>query len=188
MASSGPCESGRRGGSTMHFWNKLSTAALMRLTILASLNLVMGRVVGDWQTVLHPLFFLSILTIDLGLYALMVYSGTLNKTLIGMMLGGLAGVFGVIALAGSDPMAFGYGSPMEGVTRAIESLIDRTVWAFSSTPSRPPFRFDWDLRLAVAYIVSDLAGLILIAVGGMTARVLQARSERRSTPSPPPSS
>ncbi len=66
----------------MHL-NELSTAALMRRTILASLNLIMGRLVGSWVTLLHPLFFLSMVTIDLGLYALMVHSGTLNKTVIG---------------------------------------------------------------------------------------------------------
>ncbi len=98
----------------MHFWNKLSTAALMRLTILASLNLLMGRVVGDWETVLHPLFFLSILTIDLGLYALMVYSGTLNKTLIGMMLGGLVAVLGVIAYAGIGSVGLQLRRPVLG--------------------------------------------------------------------------
>ncbi len=124
----------------MHFWNKLSTAALMRLTILASLNLIMGRVVGNWQTVLHPLFFLTILTIDLGLYALMVYSGTLNKTLIGMMLGGLTAVIGAIAFAGSGPSSFSYGGPFLGVAQRLERSSTR-----SSEPSRtrpPPSHSD----------------------------------------------
>ena len=81
----------------MHFWNKLSTAALMRLTILASLNLLLGRLLAGWAFALHPLFFLTIVTLDLGLYSLMVYSGALNKTLIAMMLAGLAGVLAVVA-------------------------------------------------------------------------------------------
>src|SRR5436305_1661787 len=82
---------------TMHFWNKLTTAALMRLSILAALNLVLGRVVGRWDILLHPWFFLTIVTLNLGLYAIMVYTGSLNTTLIGMMLGGLAATLGTLA-------------------------------------------------------------------------------------------
>jgi hypothetical protein len=37
----------------MHFWNKLSTAALMRLTVLTSLNLIMLRLVGQWDILLQ---------------------------------------------------------------------------------------------------------------------------------------
>jgi hypothetical protein len=169
----------------MHFWNKLSIAALMRLTILASMNLIMGRVVGNWENMLHPLFFLSILTIDLGLYALMVYSGTLNKTLIGMMLGGLAGVLGLVAW---HPASFGYDSPLWEVSHRVESLIDAVIRRLSSTPPPVPFRFPWQWATAAGYIAVDLAGLVLIAAGGITARVLQARSPGRDIPAPPPSS
>jgi hypothetical protein len=80
----------------MHFWNKLSTAALMRLTVLASLNVIMLRLVRRWDILLHPWFFLSMVALDLGLYSVMVYSGTLNRTLIGMMLGGLAATLGTL--------------------------------------------------------------------------------------------
>jgi hypothetical protein len=169
----------------MHFWNKLSIAAMMRLTILASMNLIMGRVVGNWETMLHPLFFLSILTIDLGLYALMVYSGTLNKTLIGMMLGGLAGVLGLVA---SHPASFGYDSPLWEVSLRVESLIDAVIRRLSSTSPPVPFRFPWQWATAAGCITVDLAGLILIAAGGITARVLQASSPGRDTPAPRPSS
>lgn len=172
----------------MHFWNKLSIAALMRLTILASMNLIMGRVVGDWEIMLHPLFFLSILTIDLGLYALMVYSGTLNKTLIGMMLGGLAGVFAVIAFAGLGASAFTYyGGPFAGVAQLVEALINRVLRANSPSFSGPPFRIPWDWRSVVGYAVADLAGLIPIAVGGIAARVLQGRARRRDPATSPTS-
>ncbi len=168
----------------MHFWNKLSIAALMRLTILASMNLIMGRVVGNWETMLHPLFFLSILTIDLGLYALMVYSGTLNKTLIGMMLGGLAGVLGLVAW---HPESFGFGGPVWDVSRLVESLIDVVIRRLSSTPPPLPFRLPWQWARAAGFIALDLAGLVLIAAGGIAARVLQASSRRRD-PSASPTS
>ena len=52
--------------ANMHFWNKLSTAALMRLTILASLNLLMGRLVARLDILLHPWLFLSIITLNPG--------------------------------------------------------------------------------------------------------------------------
>ena len=47
----------RSGAVAMHL-NKLSTAALMRMTILASLNLLLGRFVG-YGWLLHPVLFLS---------------------------------------------------------------------------------------------------------------------------------
>ena len=47
------------------------------------------------------MFFLTIVTLNLGLYAVMVYSGIVNKTLIAMMLAGLAGVLAVIEYAGT---------------------------------------------------------------------------------------
>ena len=96
----------------MHFWNKLSTAALMRLTVLASLNLIMLRLVGRWEILLHPWFFLSMVTLDLGLYSVMVYSGALNKTLIGMMLGGLAATLGTLVYTGMGASAIANGGPL----------------------------------------------------------------------------
>src|SRR4029077_2674494 len=111
-------------GVTMHFWNKLSTAALMRLTILASLNLLLVRAVGSLETLLHPWFFLIVVTLNLGLYAVMVYSGTLNTTLIGMMLAGLAATVGTLAYAGMDPTSFMYGGPFARIGRWVESLLD----------------------------------------------------------------
>jgi hypothetical protein len=107
----------------MHFWNKLSTAALMRLTVLASLNLIMLRLVGRWDILLHPWFFLSMVTLDLGLYSVMVYSGTLNKTLIGMMLGGLAATLGTLVYTGMGASAFGVFciSPRKGIFQTLPS-------------------------------------------------------------------
>ena len=65
--------------ATMHFWNKLSTAALMRLTVLASLDVIMLRLVAQWDVLLHPWFFLSIVTLDLGLYSVIVFAAPLNR-------------------------------------------------------------------------------------------------------------
>src|SRR3954447_22267432 len=96
----------------MHLWNKLSTAALMRLTVLASLNLIMLRLVARWDILLHPWFFLSMVTVDLGLYSVMVYSGALNKTLIGMMLGGLAATLGTLMYTGMGASAIVNGGPL----------------------------------------------------------------------------
>jgi hypothetical protein len=173
----------------MHL-NKLSTAALMRLTVLASLNLIMGRLVGSWMILLHPLFFLTMVTLDLGLYALMVYSGTLNKTLIGMMLAGLAGVLLVIALAGADREAIGPGGPWADVTRWVDTLT-LGVKQFLSPDANgvAPFWSRWrryDHVLLFGYFVGDVLGLILIAAGGLLARALQAGSGRRDNPAPPP--
>jgi multisubunit Na+/H+ antiporter MnhC subunit len=173
----------------MHL-NKLSTAALMRLTILASLNLIMGRLVGSWMILLHPLFFLMMVTLDLGLYALMVYSGTLNKTLIGMMLAGLAGVLLTIAYGGAGADTFGWAGHWQDVTESVDSLILWIGQALSLDVDRStPFYVRWrgsDRVILCAYIIVDVLGLILIAAGGLSARALQARSRPRDNPAPPP--
>jgi hypothetical protein len=178
-----------QGGRTVHFWNKLSTAALMRLTILASMNLIMGRVVGGWLIMLHPLFFLTVLTIDLGLYALMVYSGTLNKTLIAMMLAGLAGVLAVIGYGGAEAPAFMYGGPFRDVGRYLGNKINEVLAMLPPTAyQRPPLRLAGDRLTLLAYLLVDIVGLAVIVAVGWVARALQAREGRRATPAPPRSS
>ncbi len=178
----------------MHFWNKLSTAALMRLTILASLNLLLGRLVGRWEVLLHPVFFLIIVTLNLGLYAVMVYTGTLNQTLIGMMLGGLAATLGIIAYTGISPSAFMYGGPsipirllVESIlTRALEALRDQAKPGRWQTPDLPEL-LTGEKMILIGYVVLDTAGLILIGAGGWLARHLRKRLERPgATTAPPP--
>jgi hypothetical protein len=167
----------------MHFWNKLSTGALMRLTILVSLNLLLGRLVGSWGLLLHPWFFLTVVTLNLGLYAVMVYSGTLNTTLIGMMLGGLAATLGTIAYAGIDPTAFMFGGPFGEIGRWVKSLVDGALEAYGG--SRLRLRYDW-LPL-IGYFVIDGAGLVAILGGGWLARRLRSRMERSQAMTAPPS-
>jgi hypothetical protein len=171
----------------MHL-NKLSTAALMRLSVLASLNLLLGRWVDYWL-MLHPLFFLIILTLNLGLYALMVYTGTLNKTLIAMMLAGLAGVLAVIAFSGAGASAFMYGGPFRQLAMRIEELVNATLKAFPRSGFEPPPKsFWWAHGLDIAYLVIDAVGLAIVLGSGLVARVLQARTVRREPPTAVPSS
>jgi hypothetical protein len=169
----------------MHFWNKLSTAALMRLSILAALNLVLARVVGSWDILLHPWFFLSIVTINLGLYAIMVYSGTLNTTLIGMMVGGLAATLGTLAYAGMDAIAFMYGGPFQYLGRLLEWLLNLFLQALpaSVSPGRP-VQLDHAL---LGYLVVDALGVVVILAGGALARHLQSRMQRGAGPTVRPS-
>jgi len=171
----------------MHFWNKLSTAALMRLTILASLNLLLVRIVGRWDILLHPWFFLSIVTLNLGLYAVMVYSGTLNTTLVGMMLGGLAATLGTIAYAGMGPTAFMYGGPFGELGRLVESLLNHALEALPATVYQGgPLgrRYNWWPLLG--YLVVDVFGLIAIVAGGWLARRLRPKLGRRNASTAPP--
>ena len=171
----------------MHFWNKLSTAALMRLTILAALNLLMIRLVGRWDILLHPWFFLSMVTLNLGLYAVMVYSGTLNKTLIGMMLGGLTTTLGTLVYTGMGASAFAYGGPFGKLGRfLVESAINQALEAlptriYASGPLKLPY--SWFPLLG--YVLIDGLGLIAIIAGGWLARFLQAKSQHRQTPAAP---
>jgi hypothetical protein len=175
----------------MHFWNKLSTAALMRLTILASLNLVLARVVGDIDILLHPWFFLVIVTLNLGLYAIMVYSGSLNTSLIGAMLGGLAATLGTIAYTGMDSTAFMYGGPFQELGRSVESLLARALVAVQipvSPSRRGPLGLTGDQVARLGYLAVDALGLSLIAIGGWSARRLHGRQKRpdAETVVPPP--
>jgi hypothetical protein len=173
----------------MHFWNKLSTAALMRLTILASLKLLLGRLVESWDLLLHPVFFLIIVTLNLGLYAVMVYSGTLNTTLIGMTLGGLAATLGIIAYTGIGPRAFEYGGPSLRIRLLVESILSRVLEILRDQAQPPRWRtpdlpglLTGDKLVLIGYLAIDIAGLIAIAASGTLARILQARSRRRDDP------
>jgi hypothetical protein len=189
----------------MHFLNKLSTAALMRLTILASVDLLLYRLLGGWDFFLQPFVFLNLVTLNLGLYAVMVYSGTLNKTLIGMMLGGLATTLTVFAYPGIDP----HGKPRyHRIGRfLVVSLVDLAIGRppppvpsrppLQATPggrqargrrppapisSRQPLQLSKEELVLIGWVVIDLIGLIAIVTGGITARILQARSRRREIP------
>jgi hypothetical protein len=168
----------------MHL-NKLSTAALMRLSLLVSLNLLLGRFVGYWW-LLHPLFFLIVVTLNLGLYALMVYTGTLNKTLIAMMLAGLAGVLIVIAYSRAHTSFFASDVPFDNLAERIEGLTNETIRMLPKAGFQaPPKRF-WSAHgTEVAYLVVDLMGLVVILASGLMARVLQARSAHRDSPASP---
>jgi hypothetical protein len=167
----------------MHFWNKLSTAALMRLTVLASLNVIMLRLVGQWEILLHPWFFLSMVTLDLGLYSVMVYSGTLNKTLIGMMLGGLAATLGTLVYTGMGASAIANGGPLVRLGDfVVESVINP---ALMELPQRlyagGPLRL-WYHKSLLGNSLIDALGLVAIVTGGVLARVLQARFVGRDSP------
>jgi hypothetical protein len=90
----------------------------------------MLRLVGQWEILLHPWFFLSMVTLDLGLYSVMVNSGTLNKTLIGMMLGGLAATFGTLMYTGMDASAIANGGPLVRLGDFVmESIINPALLA-----------------------------------------------------------
>jgi hypothetical protein len=165
----------------MHFWNKLSTAALMRLSVLASLNLIMLRLVGQWDILLHPWFFLSMVTLDLGLYSVMVYSGMLNKTLIGMMLGGLAATLGTLVYTGIGASAFANGGPLDRLSEFVmESAVNPALLAL---PQRiyagGPLRL-YQLSLLGCSLM-DALGLVAIVTGGVLARLLQARFPGRNS-------
>jgi hypothetical protein len=169
----------------MHL-NKLSTAALMRLSVLAALNLIMGRMLGGWILLMHPLFFLTVLTLDLGLYALMVYSGTLNRTLIAMMLAGLAEVVAIILYNGIGPGAFAYG----GRFRDLGFFLHEKANELLATPPpgmNPgrPWRLTGDQLTLMAYVPVDVLGLAAIVLAGLVARAWQTRSGRREPPGPP---
>jgi hypothetical protein len=168
----------------MHLWNKLSTAALMRLTVLASLNLIMLRLVEQWDILLHPLFFLSLITLDLGLYSITVYSGTLNKTLIGMMLGGLAVTLGTLVYTGMGASAMANGLFRLG-RFVMESAVNPALLAL---PQRiytgGPLRLWHDQESLLGNSLIDALGLVAIVTGGVLARLLQARFPGRDSPPP----
>jgi hypothetical protein len=159
----------------------------MRLTVLASLNLIMLRLVGRWDILLHSWFFLSIVTLDLGLYSVMVYSGTLNKTSIGMMLGGLAATLGTLVYTGMDASAFAIIGPLERLGDFVmESAVNPALLAL---PQRiyagGPLRLRYYQLSLLGNSLIDALGLVAIVTGGVLARLLQARFPGRDSPTTP---
>jgi hypothetical protein len=160
----------------MHFWNKLSTAALMRLTILASLNLLLTRLVDGWEILLHPWFFFPVVTLNLGLYAIMVYAGILNTRLIGMMLGGLAATLATIACVGMDATAFMFGGPFAQIGELILTHLNQmsSGWLLELLPLRSApggrLRVGQDQLALIGYLVVDLLGVVAILLGGWLGR------------------
>jgi hypothetical protein len=168
----------------MHFWNKLSTAALMMLTVLVSLNLIMLRLVGQWEILVHPWFFLAMVTLDLGLYSVMVYSGTLNKTLIGMMLGGLAGTLGTLLYTGMGASAIWNGGPLVRLGNLVmESAVNPALLALpKNIYAGGPLRLRYDQLSLLGNSLIDALGLLAIVTGGVLARLLEARFPGRDSP------
>jgi hypothetical protein len=119
-------------------------------------------------------------TLDLGLYALIVYTGTLNKTLITMMLAGLASVLIVIAYSRAHTSFFASDFPFRKLAERIEDLTNGTTRMFPKAGFRaPPKQFWWEHGIEVAYMVVDVIGLVVIIVSGLMARVLWTRSAHR---------
>ncbi|WP_165226022.1 hypothetical protein [Aquisphaera insulae] len=172
----------------MHFWNKLSTAALMRLSVLASLNVVMLRIVGGWDILLHPWFFLSMVTLNLGLYSVMVYSGTLNKTLIGMMLGGSIALLGTLLYTGIDASAFAYGGPFRRLgSFVMESVVNPRLQSLPKTTyAGGPITLRFDQVALLGNSLIDALGLVAIVAGGLVGRFAQARFAVRGSPQAAP--
>ena len=167
-------------GASMHFWNKLSTGALMRLTLLASLNLLLVRLLPDAVILFHPRFVLSIVSLNLGLSAVMVYSGSLNTSLIGMMAGGLAATIGTIAYAGMDATAFTFGGPFQYLGSLVQVVVNHVLLAlpahgYQGVSARLLHRWVH----VFGYLVADVVGLMCIGAGGWLARRLRDAMERR---------
>ncbi len=162
----------------MHL-NRLSTSAMMRLSVLAALNLILIRQFDREVVLLHPVVILSAVTIDLGLYALMVYSGTFNRTLIAMMIAGLTSVLAAIAFGGLGPSSFAHGNPHEGLARIAEALIDRSLrlWAIvRGDRLSTRFAFAWEERSKVGYLIADVIGGGAIGIAGLLTRRTRPKS------------
>jgi hypothetical protein len=158
----------------------------MTLTVLASLNLIMLRLVGQWDVLLHPWFFLSMVNLDLGLCSVMVYSGTLNKTLIGMMLGGVAATLGTLVYTGFGASAIRNGGPLVRLGDFVmESAVNPALLAL---PQRVyaggPLRLRYYQLSLLGNSLIDALGLVAIVTGGELARLLQARFPGRDSPPP----
>ena len=164
-------------------------AALMHLTILASLNLLLGRLVGRWDILLHPWFFMIVVTLNLGLYAIMVYSGTLDTTLIGMMSGGLAAILATIAYTGMGPATFIYESGFWEIGMLMQFGLNRVLENLSANfISGRPISLRQDALSMIGYLVIDAAGLLMIGFGGWVARRLLAIKHPVEVPAVPPAS
>jgi hypothetical protein len=146
--------------------------------------LIMLRLVGQWDILLHPWFFLSMVTLDLGLYSVMVYSGALNKTLIGMMLGGLAATLGTLVYTGMGASAFANSGPLVRLGDFVmESAVNPALAALPQhIYAGGPLRLRYDQLSLLGNSLIDALGLVAIVTGGVLARLLQARFPGRDSP------
>jgi hypothetical protein len=185
----------------MRFGSDLSTGALMRLMVLIALELVLFQ--GVWYIVWLPPITMMIVTLNLGLYLVVIRPRHLNSTAVGMMIAGLIAVLLVAAYSAVQfqvpwpPGSAGAGVwfPRPRLPRRAwffrfvsVGVIGRLLFAFFALfLSEPP-----DAQSAVESVVLavslwvpfieslllDLVGLVLILLGGRLGRRWREREQR----------
>jgi hypothetical protein len=106
----------------------------------------------------------------------MVYTGTLNKTLIGMMLGGLAATLGALVYTGMGASAFAYGGSLRLGDFVMQSAVNPALMELpQGIYAGGPLRLRYDQLSLLGNCLMDALGLLAIVTGGALARLLQTR-------------
>jgi hypothetical protein len=193
----------------MRFGSDLSTGALMRLMVLIALELVLFQ--GVWPIVWVPPITMMIVTLNLGLYLVVIRPRHLNTAAVGMMIAGLVAVLLVAAYSAVQfwvrwpPGTAGAGVwfPRPGFPRRgwfsqsisvgfIGRLLLDALAPFLSEPPNTQSAVEL-VVLAVSRwvpfmesVLLDLAGLVVILVGGRLGRRWREREQRGGPARPVP--
>jgi hypothetical protein len=154
---------------------RFSIAALMAIVVIAGLNLMVYREVGQ-ELLEMPPFFLALLTIDIGLFRNLVRPKAASGKFLGMVIGGLTSV--MLALLYCVSQFRGPFFSPGAIGRMVRAILPASHEVVSSNRN---------LTL-IEFATIDFLGIVVILLGGWLAgrswRRGPVRSSRAAEPSP----
>jgi hypothetical protein len=159
-----------------------STAAIMLLVAVVALELVMFQ--GVWRFVVAPPNTMLFLAFNLGLFFMLVRPRSLETWILGMIWGGVAASFGMVAYGLTVDPALG---PAGVLARVAKPILE--TWANSLSTQRTGLA--GILRFLVTHVIwfesvlLDLLGITVIAAGGSLENSLRGRLARARAPGRP---
>jgi hypothetical protein len=169
---------------------KVSIGSLMLYVILVALQLVLFQ--GVWQILLVPPITIVVLTLNLGLFFLLVRPPALEPRIAGMLLGGLAAFVTIMMTLVSDgpnlrwaiPYRRGRLGPMGQIGKLVDDALFRWLTSLPDpkSPTAMVLGFISDNIFIIEMISLNLLGVALICAGGWLERQLRGRWVRARAP------
>jgi hypothetical protein len=169
---------------------KISIGSIMLFIIVVALQLVLFQ--GVWWIVMAPPITILVLTLNLGLFFLLVRPPALEPRIVGMLLGGLAAFLIIMMLFLSEGQNVPRPTPFRrwrmGPAGPIGKLVDNALVSWlTRLPDQqsPTATVLWFILVNLNLIESvllDLLGLALIWAGGWVESRLRCRWVRPRAP------
>jgi hypothetical protein len=169
----------------MRTGKRVSTRALMIFIVLIAIELALFE--GVMQILVIPPVTIMVLAINLGLFFLVVRPPALERRIIGMLLGGVAAVFALLASILQE-LLVDFSRSRIGVVNDLKNFL--VNWA-SSLPDQEGLtvsvlRFVSDHIVVIGFGLLDLLGVTMIWAGGwLESRWRRYRGRPRSPVSRP---